>query len=411
RELFDELVPKLALKEDSDRSFLAEVMLEADAKRYEKQAVALMAKLTDPVPAVLSARNLERFFPGKYRADVKRLLLATIKGESSSFLYDDSATDTHEVVYKMAWKVLGEEAFEIWNVYKEENDALRLDFFATIAKQAKAKALPWLIEGLVYPKDPKTEYGGINHAKYVQRMLEILKPYDLAPYRERIAKVFAKNTNKKIREQIDRVLGTAKAVKGKKAKTKPLAGKDGFRFEAYAAAVTKAALAAAKKEALPSPIERVKLGGMQGEVQLNWLLIEGVGEPVQIQLAVPRSKLPLHVDLSGGEQPLASFAKRHGLEDDEIPRWGDMYKLPWCVLLHEQILAAEAIAAGLAKQGHKLAKRCKVGVGEDDNFWESTKSFERMARSEVTAMPEVQQADFAAVCFEDPKKQRWLLKR
>lgn len=410
RALFDKLVPTLALKADSDKSFLAEVMLEADAKRYEKQAVALMAKLRAPIAAVLSARNLEKFFPGKYRADVKRLLLATMTAKSSTFLYDDGAAGTHEVAYKIAWKALGEEAFAIWDAYEEQNDALRLRFYEAIAKQAKAKALPWLIEGLVYPKDPKVEYGGVNHAKYVQRMLEILKPYDLGPYRERIKKVFAKNTNKKIREQIDRVLGTAGPAKAKPAK-KPLAGKDGYRFEAYTAAVTKAALAAAKKATLPSPIERVKLGGMQGEVQLNWLLIEGVGDPVQLELAVPRSKLPVHVDLVGGEQPLATFAKRHALEDDEIPSWGDMYKLPWCVLLHEQILAAEAIAAGLAKQGHKLAKRCRIGVGEDDTFWESTKSFERMARSEVAAMPEPQQADFAAVCFEDPKKQRWLLKR
>lgn len=419
RELFEKLIPKLALKADSDRSYLAEKLLEADAKRYEKQVLALLAPVKAPYPAMLSANNLEKHFPGKYRPEVKRLLLATIKGKSHSILFANEATDTHEVAIELAWRALGEEAFELWNAYKEENDAVRVGFYATIVKQAKAKALPWLIDGLVYPKDPNVEYGGLNHAKYVQRVLELLAPYDLTPYHERIEKAFAKTTSKKVREQIDAVLG--RKAKGKGAaptkKTSPFAGTDGYRFETYVAAITKAALAQAKKhkKRMPSPIEQVKLGGMQGDVQLNVLLIEGVGEPVELALSVPKSRVPAHVDLTDDDKVLPKFTRLHGLgsdgDDDEVPMWGDMFKLPWCVLLHEQIVAAQAIADALKKQGFKLAKGCKVGVGEDDNFFQSARSFEKMSRQEVAALPEAQQADFAAVCFQDAKKQRWLRAR
>ena len=413
RPLFDALVPKLVLKKDSDKSYLAQVMLDADAKRYEKQAVALMRGLADPIPALYSAKNLQTHFKGKYLPLVKELLVAAVKAKSASFIWEDDAAGSREVAIALAWPALSEDAFDVWRAYSEENDALRVDFCETIEKQAKKKALPWLIDALVYPKDPNVEYGFMNHAKYVAAMLKILKPYDLKPHTERIEKAFAKNKDKKIRELIDPI------VLGKKSKTAapakkaapPIDGKKGYRFDAYADSVVKAALAAIQKnkKKLPSPIENVKLGGFQGEIQLNALIVEGVGEPLTLELSVPKTLVPAHCDFIEDDL-LAKFGQRHELGEDEIPSWGDMFKLPWCALLHEQIGAAFAIAEGLKKQGAALSKKCKVGVGEDDNFWESQASFARMSREEVAALPREQQADFAAICFEDPKKQRWLAK-
>src|SRR5262249_50044501 len=163
--LFDALVPELELSDDSDKSYLAEVLLEADPAQYEGAAVALMQDLSGAIPTFLSARNLEKFFPGKYRALVKRLIVAAVPAKSDHFLLDGEATTTREGAYEMAWKALGDEAVDVWTAYNEPNDALRLDFYATIEKQAKAKALPFLIDGLVYPKDPSVEYGFVTHAK------------------------------------------------------------------------------------------------------------------------------------------------------------------------------------------------------------------------------------------------------
>ncbi|MFZ5442218.1 MAG: hypothetical protein ACOZQL_19575 [Myxococcota bacterium] len=402
RPLFDRLLPTLQPKEDHQRSFLAEVLLDADAQGYEQAAVALMAGLKEPIPMVLSARNLVKHFAGKYRARVKELLAATLREKDVSFLFEGSSSSTREVAWRLAWKALeADEAVELWKTYEEENDAVRLHFYEQIAKWAKAKALPLLIDGLVYPKDPKVEYGFLNHAKYVSRMVALVKPFDLTPYLPRIEQAFAKNTNRKIREDIDALLGKSKQrPRGAKA-VKPPSGKQGYRFDVYAATVVKAALAATKrtKQPLPSPIECVKLGGMQGQIRLETLILEGVGETVTLELSVPKTRVPEHCEEVDGAL-LQRFAARHGLEPDEVPRWGDLFELPWCALLAVQIEAAGEVAAGLKKQGHTLSKRCKVGVGEDDNFFDSAESFYRMTKRELDGLPKAQQADLLNVCFE-----------
>lgn len=409
RDLFDALVPKLKLKKDSDKSFLAQVMLEADAKKYEKQAVKLVTGLTQPVPALFSVKNLDEHFKGKYRPLIKQLLLAAVKGKDASFLWEDRAAGSRQVAIELAWPILKDDAFDVWNAFDEENDALRVRFCEAIEAQAKKKALPWLVDALVYPKDPNVEYGFLTHAKYVAALLKVLAPYDLTPFLPRIEKAFAKNTDKKVRELIDGVLGVKPAQRP--AAKASFDGKKGYRFDAYAHSVVTAALAALKKnkKALPSPIERVKLAGFQGEIQLNTLVLEGVGAPLELRFDVPATLVPAHCDFVEGDL-LARFAKLHGLDDGETPSWGDMFELPWCVLLHEQIGAVQAIAAGLKKQEATLAKNCKLGVGEDDNFWESRDSFARRSRDNVAALPREQQADFAAICFESPRKQQWLLK-
>lgn len=399
-QLFDSLVPTLELKKDSQRSYLAEVMLGADPKRFEAQALKLMTGLKDPLPTLYSAQNLEKHFPKKHTALVKELLLATLKAKNTS--------DSHSNAIDLAWKALGAEAVELWKFYDEKNDAIRLDFYALIKKQGGAKALPFLVEGLVYPKDPNVEYGFVTYPKYISRMVALLKGFDLKPYAARIEEKFATQTNQKIKEEIAALLGKKVAKPAKAAPKKPFNPKDGYRFDTYGASVVKAALAAVKKSKheLPSPIESIKLAGMQGSIQLETLVLEGVGETVELELAVPKSKVPSHIDDLDGVV-LEKFAKLHGLDasnDEEVPSWGDMYKLPWCALIHEQVSAAEAIAAGLKKQGHKLAKGFKAGAGEDDNFWESTESFARKTKSELGALPKAHQADFLAVCFEKRKK-------
>lgn len=406
--LFGALLPKLELKEDSDRSYLAEVMLEADAKRFEAQAVKLVTGLKAPIPAAYSARNLEKYFGKKHLAVLKELLLATVKGKRTSLYDDGPAQDTRTLALELGAKVLGNDVVELWRAYKEENDAIRLDFYALVKKQGGAKALPFLVDGLVYPKDPNVEYGHLTYPKYIARVAALLKGFELAPYRERIEEKFAKQTNQKIKEEIASLLGKKTAKPAKAPPKKPFDPREGYRFDTYAESLVKAALAAVKKakEPLPSPIESIKLAGHQGSIQLETLVLEGEGETVELQLAVPRSRVPTHIDdVDGGV--IAKFARLHGLDpenEEEVPSWGDMYKLPWCALIHEQVAAAEAIAQGLKKQGHKLAKGCETGAGEDDNFWESAASFARMARSELTALPKAQQADFLAVCFEKRKK-------
>jgi hypothetical protein len=111
--------------------------------------------------------------------------------------------------------------------------------------------------------------------------------------------------------------------------------------------------------------------------------------------------VPEHIDLLD-DNLLAKFGERHGLDASEVPEWGDMYELPWCLLLSEQIAAVDRIVAGLRAQEHHVAAACAAGVGDDDSFWDSAETFRRMARDAVAAMPAGQQADFAALCLFDP---------
>ncbi len=409
RALFEKLVRQRPPKEDSERSYLAEVMLEVDPKRYERQAVALLARVKAPISAALGARMLERHFPGRYRPLVKKLLLRVAKeGDTGYFDADDSGR-THELALSLAWPTLGKEAFEVWNALETVDDAKRVDFCEIIERQAKKEALPWLVDALVYPKDPNVEYGFLTHAKYVARLVKLVEKYPLGSHAARIEKAFASTTDAKIRELIDGLLGTKAKPAPKKARSR-FTPKDGYRFDVYCASVTRAALAAAKKalRQLPSPIERVKLAGFQGEVQLNVLVLEGVGKPATFRLAVPASTVPDHVD-SGDTGVLAKLGEAHQLSEDELPSWGDAFRLPWCVLIEAQLRAAHEIAKGLETLGCSLSEDLRVGVGEDDNFWTTDDGFEDMVRDEVSALPTAVQADFAVLCFEDVKRQRALL--
>ncbi len=248
-------------------------------------------------------------------------------------------------------------------------------------------------------------------------MLQILEAYDLSPYRERIEKTFADNKNKKIQEEIAKVFGGKSSKAGKtksaaKGKVRTFDAKNGYRIDAYVDGVVKAAFKAAmaKKKKIPQPLTSIKLGGMPDEVQLNVLILEGEGETLELEVTPPKTKIPGHIDDDTGA-PLRQFAKKHGLDedDDEAPNWGDMYKLPWCALIHEQILGVTALAKMPAEAGIKVAKGCKLGAGESDNFWEAGDRFDEKAREEIAALVEDQQADFAALCFESPAKQRWLV--
>lgn len=415
REVFDRLCQGAPPADEGDRARLAATMLKTDPGKYEGAALQLLSGLEAPIPAAQAALILEHHLPGKHREVLRSLLFTAIRADRKSFWDDQHEQhDTYAVVVDLAWPALGEGAFELWKEYREENDAIRLDFYEVIENQAGEKALPWLVEGLLYPKDPKVEYGYLTHAKYVARIAKLLRKYDLAPYRERIEKAFAGAEDRRIRQEIDALLGKRPAAApARKAAFDPMKG---YGFDRYAAALVKNALAAVKKRArkLPSPIGEVKLTGRDdGDIALSCILLEGGGEEAAIEFALPRAEIPSHIDLCEEEdRVLPRFAKLHGLErGGDLPAWGDDYQLPSCVLTHEHIAAARAIAAGMREMGLELGEDCRVGVGGHDSFEDELEHYAALAREGVLGLPEDQQADFAALCFVDPGKQAWLLGR
>lgn len=190
-------------------------------------------------------------------------------------------------------------------------------------------------------------------------------------------------------------------------------GTKGYGFDAYVDALVKAGFEAAmaRIKEIPQPLTKIQLTGEPECIQLNTLVLEGEGDSVELEIAPPKTRIPEQSDDANEGPVLRQFAKRHGLDldDDEAPSWGDMYKLPWCVLLHEQITGVQALAEMLTKAGIEIAEDCECGVGDHDNFWEPSEGFDEMAHEEIAALPEDQQADFAAVCYESKAKQQWLL--
>ena len=139
-----------------------------------------------------------------------------------------------------------------------------------------------LVDGLV-PKDPDVEYGHLTHAKYVAKLAKLLEPYDLAPYRGRIEEAFAATKDRKVREVLGGLLGGRRTTAAPERRKAPFDPAKGYRMDSYAAGLVAAADAAAKKKRtkLPAPIEAVRLGGIDGNLRLETLVLEGMGEPLE----------------------------------------------------------------------------------------------------------------------------------
>ena len=400
---------QLTVTSQPNLSYLIQLLLETDAAKNEAAALKLSKKITGGYQSFLVARNLFAHFKKKHATEMARLLnksMTSVKKKDVSMMLSGENPSLRLATAQLAIKALGEEAFPILRLYDEENDAIRLGFYETCSTLGES-ALPLLIDGLVYPKDPNVEYGFTSHAKYVATMLKLLSPYKLSPFEDRISKAFATNPSKKIQELIGEALGKKVIVK----KTALFDAKAGYQFDEYAKALAAAAIKTlvAKTVKLPKSISSLQLACMDGEMA-PWMVI--LNEDVQIELPEVKHRLPSHVDDANDDPILKKLMAMNGTADDydgDLPRWGDIYALPSCVLTHELIGAAQAVLEGLKKAGVAVAKNCKFGWGAGDDLWEGLPSFEKRSRKNVAALPNGHQANFAAMCFLDPKKQKWLL--
>jgi hypothetical protein len=192
--------------------------------------------------------------------------------------------------------------------------------------------------------------------------------------------------------------------------------KAGYQLEKYREALWRAALKAtlAARAQLPTPIRSLKLGHMNEQITLAFVIVQGRSEEyAEIELAAPRTRLPDSISASGEDPLLRRFYRSFGEDpdapSDNLPAWGDVYALPWCLVIHEQLGAVERLAAELRKAGVELARDCKLGVGEGDSFWSARDGFTRMTRERLAPLTAAQKGHFAKLCYESPERQRWLL--
>jgi hypothetical protein len=386
-DLFETLGSAFPMKDDNDRLCLIGALLKVDANKYEKEAVALIETIGPKYYGLPAAKLLHQYFPKKYHEITKSLLLANVLSEEA---------------WGLAWDELGEAAGEVWDAYAEPNHAIRLKFYATLHEKAGAFAEPWLIKGLLHEWDGSV-YGYVTHAKYVMRLLELLTPFDLTPYRDQIKAAFATTKDKKTQELIAKALGEEVKTKLQKRRDIFDGGKKGYKFDVYMSEMVDCIFEelVAKRHEVSQPVKHIHLGGWQSSIQLNFLVINGKEWPEMIEVD---SKIPMTCDDEDDDKIIRKFHRTHKVDPEDF-HWGDCFGLPLCALIHEQLLGLQQLVERLKAAGLEVSDDCRITCGDDDNDWED---FEETVLEEFEALPDEYKDDLATMFYESKEKQAWI---
>jgi hypothetical protein len=396
--LFDREAEGVANKGPRARALVLSLMLELDAARYEEKVVELARQLPPDHSCGAAARAIHERLPGKYPELVKSLLARAMEAHPN---------DAQAML--LAWPALGDEARDIWALYCDENHALRLKCYAQLEEQAGAAVVPWLVERLVEHKrwNWKSMYGDVTKSKYLVGILRLLRKHPVDEHLPAIQLALKGEKSKAVKRALDDLLGVEPAPAARY-----FSGKDGYRMDVYAEALLAAALKATAEATLPSPIETLVFAapGSDGTILLPYLSVEGGGESLEIEIATPETRIPVHVDLEDDDEILQRFHELHELDEEDRERvcWGDTMQLPHCVFIYEHHLVAERLRDALRARGIEFTPNAIVGTTKDP-ILEPRRRLEAMCREGMLELLPEQRADMAAVLYESPEKQRWLL--
>lgn len=201
-----------------------------------------------------------------------------------------------------------------------------------------------------------------------------------------------------------------------------------YGFEAYGRRVVEACVSALD-EYLPlggAPLTAVVLRSYQ-EVPVNLVTAyagpEGrKGDPTtQIDLNTNGGTIP---ERSGAEDRLLrAFLYRHGMQatrpdvpeiDEEYPAlmW-EFSSLPACLYCYEMLQCAKAVLEEIVRKGFTAAPGCAALYAYEDYFLDASAADRQLqdVRERIGQdLPDQNLVkDFAALCYETPEKQRWLV--
>jgi len=266
-----------------------------------------------------------------------------------------------------AYRWLGEGAAPVWDAYDaiEMNDDLRVAWYAKISRQARVFARPWLERARDRKLHPRRSNGKMSKTVY--------------------------------QAKIDKLLG--KAPKNVVSTLPPTDPAQGYRFEAYVAAVRDASLAAVKQLRLPEPITRIHLAGMDDDITVQFLAFEGrSGESVVTKLPKLATRIPRTGDHR--DPVLRAFIKHHGLRGDpSAPSWNNAYDVPTAILIEELLAVVEAMGKTVRR-----ARGCELCVGDGDNRWQRSDKLGAEAKRRLERLEPTVRDDLLRVCFETPAK-------
>lgn len=310
----------------------------------------------------------------------------------------------------LAWPALGDEAREVWTHYRDENHALRLKCYEQVEAQAGAAAVPWLVERLVdHPRwDFQSEYGGVSKSKYLVALLALIGKHPAEAHLATLERALATVSAKAVQRALGDLRGDPPPPD-----VRHFSGADGYRMDVYADALLAEALRALEEEAVSGPIEALFFTPHAGDggILLPFLDVTVGGEEESIELLTPDTPIPEHIELACDDDDiLPRFAALHELEEEvrQRVRWGDTMRLPHSALIHEHHLVAERLVHELRARGVALAPDVRYGTSEDP-ILHPRQRLERMCREGLRELLPEQRADMAALLYESPERQRWLL--
>lgn len=175
--LFDRYARALAPKRVDSFSYFAELLLEADAKKHEKQVVVLTKQVRSPYQRFLAVRNLARCYgPAKYQSLILDHLLAATRSLNQKDVYKEigGVSPMSVAVVKWAIETYGKAALPVVRAFDQKPPSIRQKIYPYVRKLGK-DAIPILIEGLMYPGPPRQA----ADAKYALGILKLLSPEEL----------------------------------------------------------------------------------------------------------------------------------------------------------------------------------------------------------------------------------------
>jgi hypothetical protein len=178
--------------------------------------------------------------------------------------------------------------------------------------------------------------------------------------------------------------------------------KKGYEFDRYAAAVAKKAIESLETEHFGDPVVGLWLFCAQSQYHVTFVLIETTEGTREIEIDNITTMIPAYMG-DEKEKLLDSFVEERGLDKDDLD-WGGYGRLPWSLLCHQLVLAADTVSHAFRKfKGVQFDPEFRCGICLDDEKYQIAE-IDRWTRSIQNNLGKAgkNERDFLSLCLSDP---------
>ncbi|HOP63181.1 MAG TPA: hypothetical protein PK358_12850 [Spirochaetota bacterium] len=405
-------------KNDKETSVthIIELLLKKDPAAYKEDVLFLIDSLKEPYTVFIAAFLLLKYYPDTMKDPAYKLgekaAIEILPAENDKHINDklEFAAGFRWLKFRIIdWLLsnFGMEAKKIITTYREENTALRLEYYELVARHLGEESLDILVEGLLKNFNEKSIYGNIDYKAYVKKLLSLITPHDYSRFRDKIESHFAGISNKKAQELVSKAL---KQKADRRPKPQDFSHDNRWLFDEFAADTEKELL----KKILPwqkkntYPVQSIDFymdedsfeEGSYGIQKVNVLCEDGTAGTFMCTHACDWL---YHI--------LLSFRTDHNYDDDMLNIMSTS-RIPLAVLVHELLKMADSISSKLEESGGTTKKIRNTFYIYHDTYG-TLKEFEQNIKRDMQNLftDEKSAADFTYRCYSDPKKQQWLMEQ